>query len=201
VLSSFAVGIAGSQSLTAPINAGRTFSVRLVVTLGGRETFQSVPVGVTCPSVWFFGDQFAPPGSGCPAPAITSSGAFQGFERGFMIYISAAGINRIYGMQQAESRYIAVVNGWDGVTLNTTPAPPGLFIPQQMFNWVYYSTLAPIGTWNSALGWATGDIALGQFTIQFEGSQSPTSPFYIDSPVGAVFRFSGGDVGVWSRVR
>ncbi|MFN8449940.1 MAG: hypothetical protein U0521_15480 [Anaerolineae bacterium] len=27
-----------------------------------------------------------------------------------------------------------------------------------MFNWVYYKSLAPVGTWNSAIGWATGNI-------------------------------------------
>lgn len=200
VVQSIPVGISGSQTLAAPLNAGRVFSVRLVATRLGQETTRSVVFNVTCPSLWFFGDQLAPPNTPCPSPATSIDGAYQGFERGFMIYLGGS-FNRIYGLQNEGARYIAVPNGWDGTTLNTSPAPAGLTIPDRMFNWVYYSTLAPIGTWNSAIGWANTPIALGPRTIQFEGAQSPTAAFYVDTPVGAVFRFSGGDSGTWTRIR
>lgn len=201
VVQSFPVSISGTQTIAAPANAGRVFSIRLVASRSGIDAIQSATVSVSCPSVWFFGDQFAPQGAGCPTQATSGTAAFQGFERGFMLYIGAPGFNRVYGLQNEGSRYIVVPNGWDGVTINASPPPDGLFIPQGVFNWVYYNTLAPIGTWNSALGWANGNIDQGPRTIQFEGSVGATSPFYIDSPVGAVFRFSGGDSGTWSRVR
>jgi len=200
VVQSIPVGMSGSQMLAAPPAAGRVFSVRLVATRLGQEALRSIVFNVTCPLMWFFGDQFAAPHAPCPSPTSSINGAYQGFERGFMIHLGGA-FNRIYGLQNDGARYIAVLNGWDGATLNASPAPAGLRIPEQMFNWVYYNTLAPIGTWNSALGWANTPIALGPRIIQFEGAQSPTAPFYIDTPVGAVFRFSGGDSGTWTRIR
>ena len=118
-----------------------------------------------------------------------------------MLYVSANGLNHIYGLQYDGSLYIGYINGWDGSTLNTSPAPSGRFMPQEMFNWAYYNTLAPIGSWNSALGWATANIVNAPRTIQWENAVGGSNPFYIDAPDGAVYRFSGGDSGTWSRVR
>jgi hypothetical protein len=70
-----------------------------------------------------------------------------------------------------------------------------------MFNWAYYSTLAPIGSWNSSIGWGTTDINSDPRTIQWEGSPGGSGAFYIDAPGGAVYRFSGGDSGTWGRLR
>jgi hypothetical protein len=110
------------------------------------------------------------------------AGAFQCFERGLMFYVAANGLNRVYGMQNDGARYIAVSNGWDGSTLNTSPAPSGLYMSEQMFNCVYYNTLAPIGGWNSALGWGTTPIDSGQRTIQWEGSIGAPTAKSITSP-------------------
>ena len=38
-------------------------------------------------------------------------------------------------------------------------------------------------------------------TIQWETAVGGSNPFYIDAPDGAVYRFSGGDNGSWSRLR
>lgn len=189
-------------SVVVPGNLGPQVIYRLVVTRGGREVSQSVPVQIICTVPWFFGNQFAPPDAGCP-PAVgaITNGAFQRFERGLMIYVPSGGQNRIYGLQDEGSRYLVILNQWDGVTERTDPAPSGLFIPQQMFNWAYYNTLAPTGTWNSAIGWAIMPIDLGPRTIQFENAIGGSNPFYIDTPDGAVYRFSGGDSGTWTRIR
>ena len=118
-----------------------------------------------------------------------------------MFYVSANGLNHVYGLQNANSLYIGYTNAWNGSTINSAGAPSGRFIPQEMFNWAYYNTLAPIGSWNSALGWGTANIVNAPRTIQFENAVGGSNPFTIDAPDGAIYRFSGGDNGSWSRLR
>jgi hypothetical protein len=197
-----ALPASGVFTVVVPSNQGRVVQYRLVASRVGVEVSQTVPISIICTASWFFGDQAAPPGTGCPAAVgAIASGAFQRFERGLMIYVTANGLNRVYGLQNDQALYIGVSNGWDGSTLNTTPAPSGFYMPEQMFNWVYYNTLAPIGGWNSALGWGTTPIDSGQRTIQWEGSIGGSSPFFIDAPNGEVYHFSGGDSGTWFRVK
>ena len=130
----------------------------MVALRNGVESQQTIPITVSCAYTWFFGDQYVPADAGCPVSATTADGRYQSFERGVMLYVTANGLNRIYGVQYDQSLYIAVPNSWDGSTINSSAAPSGRFIPQEMFNWAYYNTLAPIGSWSSALGWATADI-------------------------------------------
>ncbi len=191
----------GQFNIFVPGNLGKVIYFRLVASRNNVEINQTIPVNVVCQYTWFFGSQYVPPNSGCPARVVTSDGRYQSFERGVMLYVSGSGLNRIYGLQDDGSLYVSAVSGWDGATLNTSPAPDGRFMPQEMFNWVYYNTLAPIGSWNSALGWATGNVVSAPRSIQWENAVSGSNPFYIDAPDGAVYRFSGGDSGTWRRVR
>ena len=191
----------GQYTTTATTNAGRTIYFRLTAMRNGIVANQTIRVNVICQYNWFFGNQYAPPNAGCPASGLTSDGRSQPFERGLMLYVNANGLNRVYGLQYEGSRYIAYINGWDGTTLDTTAPPSGRFMPQEMFNWVYYKSLAPVGNWNSAIGWGTGNIVNQPRTIQWENTVAGTNPFYIDAPDGAVYRFSGGDSGTWQRVR
>jgi hypothetical protein len=192
----------GTISVAVPGNQGPVVQYRLVASRQGIEVSQSVPITVVCAAAWFFGNEFAPPGTGCPSSVgAIGQGAYQPFERGLMIYVNANGLNRIYGLQNDGARYISFVSGWDGTTIREDAAPSGLVMPQQMFNWAFYNTLAPVGSWNNSIGWATGNIDVGQRTIQWEGTIGGTSPFYIDAPGGMVFRFSGGDSGTWTRIR
>jgi len=46
-----------------------------------------------------------------------------------MFYISANGLNHVYGLQNANSLYIGYPNGWDGSTINSAAAPSGRFHP------------------------------------------------------------------------
>ncbi|MCB9455576.1 MAG: hypothetical protein H6671_06285 [Anaerolineaceae bacterium] len=197
VVQTFSVIPTGQLNVVVP--AGSHLVIyKLTAQRGGQEVTQSIPITVQCPISWFFGDQFAPANAGCPtAVGAIGPGAFQSFERGFMIYVNANNMNRIYGMQTQDSRYIEYTNGWDGATLTASTPPSGLFEPQQMFNWAYFNTNAPIGSWNGAIGWATGNIDSGNRTIQFEEN---TGAFYIDAPVG-VFRFSGGSNPTWTRIK
>src|SRR5690606_10593527 len=125
---------------------------------------------IQCTTSWFFGDQFAPPNAGCPtAVGAIGPGAFQQFERGYMIYVNANSMNTVYGLQNDGNRYISYLNGWDGTTVETCAQnpPSGFFAPQGVFNWAYCRTNAPVGIWNQQIGWAIGNIDNGQRTIQF----------------------------------
>ncbi len=201
VVQTIPVTPSGQYSALATTNSGRAIIYRLTATRNNIGTSQTIQVNVICQYNWFFGNQYAPPNSGCPVSGLTSDGRYQSFERGVMLYVNANGLNRIYGLQYDGSRYIAYINGWDGSTLDTTAPPAGRFMPQEMFNWVYYKSLAPVGTWNSAIGWATGNIVNQSRSIQWENAVGGLNPFYIDAPDGAVYRFSGGDSGTWQRVR
>jgi hypothetical protein len=199
LIQTYNIATNGQLPIVLQPTQGRVVIFRLVALRGGREVSQQISVGVTCAISWFFGDNNAPADAGCPqAIGASAPGAFQPFERGLMIYVSANGLNRIFGLQNDGARYIAYINGWDGVTLNPTPAPTNFFAPQQMFNWVYYNTNAPIGGWSQQLGWAVANIDTGNRTIQYEQNNGR---FYIDAPGGAVYRFSGGDSGTWTRIR
>src|SRR5690606_17179125 len=174
---------------------------RLVAMKGGVQAAETVSVGIACQFSWFFGSQYAPADAGCPTAPATADGRYQPFERGVMFYISANGLNRIYGLQNEGALYVGVGSGWDVVSLNTTAPPDGRFMPQAMFNWAYYNTLAPIGSWSSSLGWATANITNAPRTIQWENGVGGSNPFTIDAPDGAIYRFSGGDSGTWMRLR
>ncbi|MCC6804973.1 MAG: hypothetical protein IT319_18975 [Anaerolineae bacterium] len=201
VVQSLQVTTSGQYTVTAATTYGRTIYYRLTATRNGIVTNRTLQINVICQYSWFFGNQYAPANAGCPASGLTSDGRYQPFERGLMIYVSANGLNRVYGMTYDGARYIAYINGWDGATLDTTAPPSGRFMPQEMFNWVYYRALAPVGTWNNAIGWATSSIINQQRTIQWENNIGGTNPFYIDAPDGAIYRFSGGDNGTWQRLR
>ncbi len=197
VMQTFPVVPNGQLAVTVPGDQGRVVIYRLVAIRGGQETSRSLPITLTCAVAWFFGNEFAPPGSGCPtAVGAIGPGAFQSFERGLMIFVNANGLNRIYGLQNDGSRYTSALNGWNGADLPFDASPAGLFQPQRVFRWAFLNTLAPVGTWQSQIGWGTANIDESQRTIQFEEG----GPFYIDTPAG-VYRFSGGDTGTWSRIR
>lgn len=198
VVQSFSVVPSGTLPVTVPGNTGRLVVYRLAAIRNAQEVTASVPITVQCATAWFFGSQFAPPEAGCPiGPQVVGPGAFQSFERGFMIYVNANSLNTIYGAQTLDSRYISYASGWDGVTTYScfgTP-PSGLLPPQNMFAWAYCNTNAPVGGWSSAIGFALGNIDTGNRTIQFED----TGAVYIDSPLG-VFRFSGDSNRTWRKI-
>ena len=197
VMQTFSVVPTGQLVVGIPSGAGQLVVYKLVAIRGGQETSQSIPIQVSCPIPWFFGDQYAPPNSGCPtAVGAVASGKFQQFERGVMIFVTANGLNTIYGLQNDGNRYIAYVNTWDGGGLTYNDPPSGLFKPREDFRWAFLNTLAPIGTWQDAIGWGVSDINHDARTIQNEQSGA----FYIDAPTG-VYRFSGGSSGTWSKIR
>lgn len=198
VVQTFSVPPSGEITVTIPGNLGRLIVYRLAAIRGGQETARSIPITVSCAIAWFFGNEFAPVNSGCPAAlGAVAAGKYQPFERGLMIFVTANGLNRIYGLQNANNRYISYVSGWDGNSMDYPDAPSGLYRPLNEFRWAFLNTLAPVGTWQDALGWATADINRDSRTIQFEDSGA----FYIDAPGGAVYRFSGGDSGTWLKIK
>lgn len=203
IFQTISVPASGQYSIVAQPGSGRQAIFRLVATRNGVvRTSTPVTVVFTCAASWFFGDQYAPAGSGCAAAAgAVGGGAFQRFDNGFMIYLNANGLNRICIGQTLTQQYVCVANGWNGSSINTTPAPSGRFIPGQMLNWAYYNTLGFGGTWNALLGWGTMDIAVGDRTVQWENSVGGTNAFYVDTADGTIIRFSGGDTGTWARIR
>lgn len=197
VVQTFSVPPVGEIAVVVPGNLGRLVIYRLSALRGGQEVTQSVPVTITCSIAWFFGNEFAPIGSGCPvALGAVAAGKFQSFERGVMIYVTANGLDRIYGLQNDGNRYTSFVSGWEEPSPDYPDAPGGLFKPREDFRWAFLNTNAPIGTWQTAIGWATTDINRDPRTIQYED----TGAFYIDSPIG-VYRFSGGDSGTWVKIK
>ncbi len=199
VIQNFNVVPSGSLPVTVPGNIGTLVVYRLVVFRGSAQDTRSVPITVQCSTVWFFGNQYAPPNSGCPTgPQTTGTGAFQAFERGFMIYINDSNRNTIYGAQNQDARFITYANGWDGTTTYTCFGTPtsGFVAPQNMFAWAYCKTNAPIGGWSTSVGFGTTNIDTGNRTIQFEDGGA----VYIDSPLG-VFRFSNASSGTWTKIK
>jgi hypothetical protein len=195
VVTSFAVVPSGSLPLSVPGNTGTLVVYRLVAQRGGQETNFSVAITVQCVTAWFFGNQFAPSGSGCPTgPQTNGVGSFQQFERGFMIYAAANNLNTVYGAQNQDARYISYLNGWDGSTVYTCFGTPSI-APQGIFGWTYCNTNAPIGGWSAAVGNAIGNADNSNRTVQFED----TGAVYIDSPIG-VFRFSGAPGLTWRKI-
>jgi hypothetical protein len=195
VSQTFNVVPSGSLPVTVPGNLGTLVVYRLVVFRGAVQDTRSVAITVQCATAWFFGNQYAPPNSGCPTGVQSSvNGAFQAFERGFMIRVTTT----IYGAQNQDARFITYTSGWDGTTTYScfgTP-PSGLLAPQAVFAWVYCNTNAPIGGWSGAIGFATTNIDHGNRTFQFED----TGAVYIDSPTG-VFRFSSTSSGTWTKIK
>lgn len=198
VAQTFSVPVSGELTVTIPANQGKLIVYRLIAIRGSQEATRSVPVTVTCAIAWFFGNEFAPANSGCPvAVGAVAAGKFQPFERGVMFYITANGLNRIYGLQNDGNRYTSFVSGWDGNSMSYPDAPDNLYRPSNEFRWAFLNTNAPIGTWQSTIGWGTTEVNRNDRTIQFEDSGA----FYIDAPNGGVYRFSGGDSGTWQKIK
>ncbi len=189
----------GQLVLAIPAGAQDQIIYRLVAKRGGQLATRSIPITISCAASWFFGNEFAPAGSDCPSgPPEILPGAFQPFERGFMVWIGGAR-NFVVGADSTTNRYMRYANTWDGVTVYPCAcgsAPAGFLDPQGIFNWAYNNTLAPIGTWNSAIGWAINNIDQSARQIQFEEGGA----FYIETPIG-VFRFSGEAAGTWTKIK
>lgn len=191
VVQSFSITPTGTLPVTVP-GTGKLVVYRLVAQRGGQEVTQSVAITVQCATGWFFGDQYAPADAGCPtAVGAVGPGAFQPFERGFMIYVNANSLNTVYGMTSTDGRFIGYPNGWDGTTTYSCwgATGGGLVAPQSMFAWMYCNTNTPIaiqGAWGQAIGLATAAINNDNRTIQYEDG---TGAFYIDAPNGVVYRF------------
>jgi hypothetical protein len=201
VTQTFSIVPSGTLPVLVP-GSGQLVVYRLVAQRGGQEVTQSLPITVLCATTWFFGNEFAPPGAGCPtAVGAIGTGAFQPYERGYMLYVNANNLNTIYGIQLQDSRYISYPNGWDGTTSYSCwgTVGGGLFAPQSMFAWVYCTTNPPVavpGGWGMVIGLATANIDTGSRTIQYEEG---TGAFYVDAPIG-VFRFVPS-TGVWSKIK
>jgi hypothetical protein len=198
VVQTFTVIPSGSLPVTVPGNVGRVVVYRLAAQRGGQEVTFSLAITVQCSLSWFFGDQFAPPNAGCPQAAGTlGSARFQPFERGYGFYINANNLNTVFGLVNQDNRYISYPATWDmTTTYGCAGSPPGgKFAPQDVFDWLYCTTLAPVGSWIDGLGWATSAINKEQRTIQYEAG---TGAFYLDSPVG-VFRLEPSS-GKWTKI-
>jgi hypothetical protein len=202
VVQQFSVTPQGELPVTVPGNQGRQIVFRLVATRGGVNVERSVPLQIPCQIQWWFGDALAAPYTQGRCPATASAvgpGAFQSFQTGFMVYLNANGLNTIYGaVGTTTGTYVGALNGYSSIStpVPNTP-PPGLYAPQQYFDWMYYSTSGPGGPWNGQIGWGTTPIDLTQRIIQYEEGGA----FFIDGPNNAIFRFSGGNSGSWVKVR
>lgn len=173
------------SSLTVP--GGDTRVVyRLVASRGGQETSLSVAIAVTCPTPWFFPN--APAALGCPAgPASSTAGAYQPFERGWMIRLQlGSGQDRVCGIQNDRQRYSCFAF----VPYTGTPAvtpPAGLFPPGADFQEVFYDKLAIGGFWYDIIGWGTTSVSNAPLTTQRDSQ----GRIYVQTPLG-IYRFDSG---------
>lgn len=196
-IQTFPVAANGEITMTIPSSATTLVVYRLVALRGPNEVSESFAVTITCPVAWFFGNEFAPPGSGCPtAVGAVGPAQYQQFQGGHMLYINANSMNKIYGLVSNGNQYMAYTSAYNAAT-PYLPPPAGLYAPEEHLRWAFMNTNAPIGDWQSAIGWALSPLNGGQRTIQF----SDTGMFFIDTPQGNVFRFSGGDSGTWLQVK
>ena len=203
VLQTATVSPTGQLPVTVPNTVGNVY-YRLTVFRADRLDTRTIAVQVTCAISWFFGDQYAPPNTGCPlGPATAFVGKYQPFERGIMFNVVVNGEDRVYGLNGVQQRYMVYTNAWDGVTVHTGicgVAPQGLFNPEDVFNWLYHTQLGTVGQWcdPSGIGWAVSHANLAvTLTLQFE---SNTPAFFVNIPGYGTFRISneGGFSGTWS---
>lgn len=194
----FPVAANGEIAMTMPTDTTSGLIVyRLVALRGANEVTESFPVTIMCPIPWFFGNEFAPPGSGCPVTlGAIGTAQYQAFERGYMVYVNANNMNRIYGLVTGSNQYQAYNSGYTA-DAPYLPVPSGFYAPEGHLRWAFMNTNAPIGDWQSALGWGITPLDTSQRTIQF----SDNGMFFVDTPQGTVFRFSGGDSGTWLQVK
>lgn len=215
VVQTFSVTPSGQLPVTIPANEGSTITYRLAITRGNQEVTSTLTITVSggsgnCAINWFFGNEFAPQGVGCPtAVASQVPGAYQPFQTGRMLYLQST--NKIYTLVEAngvltDGAVSEITNGWDGTStyqsLGCGNAPgSGLFEPQQMFAWAYCTTMGPGGLWSSSLGFATTAIDTSQRTIQFDSAGA----LYVDVPGGAVYRLTPVPVGqlssTWQKIK
>lgn len=200
VVQTFPVASSGQLPYSMPGNLGSQVVFRLVAMRSGQEVSASVPVQVQCQYPWFFGNEFAPSDAACPEQVgKIDDAAYQSFQRGRMIWLDAT--DRVYGLMDDGNLYIVYNPDWDpgDDENNEKPDNSSLQRPRKWFNWVWHKTNAPIGSWRSAIGWATGSIQEDtDLTIQYE---TGTGRFYINTPSGSVYRFSGGDSGTFTKIK
>jgi len=107
-------------------------------------------VRVQCPYTYFFGEARD---AGCPrSGALEVSGAYQPFERGFMIW--RGDTRQIFVFFNDTGRSLVVPDTWvEGEPLNILSQPPaGLYAPERGFGKVWLNTVEIM----NGLGWATG---------------------------------------------
>lgn len=196
----------GSYSVVVPGGQGSMLIYRLVVARAGQQAHVDLAITVQCPIPWFFGNQRAPAGSGCPTGTqIIGNGAYQAFQRGVMIFANNTVYGLVYQQTTQSGVFLAYPNGWDGSTVYTcagTP-PSGLFAAQGVIGWAYCNTNGPGATWHDpggALGWAVTQEDTSARILQ----TSNNGMIFIDTPVGAVYRLTPGSPGspggTWGQV-
>lgn len=210
---SFPVTPNGELVVTVPDVLVNRVIYRLVVTRGIQEITQSLEIAVQiqCPVNWFFGNDYAEPGSGCPTTAAMTVGAsYQAFQQGLMFSLPLEGQNYVFALARApginnlltSDQYGKAVNGWDGFTVNCTiSAPPGFLNAQGAFDWMACTQFGPGAFWTQIVGFATASIDTSSRMVQFEASGA----FYIDAPDGAIYRLeplpAGQLTALWKRIR
>lgn len=196
----------GETTLAVPQNLTRRVTFRLVASRGGQEANAPLAVTIQCPVSWFFGDDLAPADAGCPDEVgAVGNGAFQPFERGVMIRVTADDEDEIFVLIDSGNRYEVYENEWDGDDddLDTDDDPPDdLELPEEEFNYVYYNEDAIDESFGTDLGWATDDRNDNDRTIQFNADRSR---FFIDGPGNRLYYLVGGNDdgngGTWQRIR
>ncbi len=205
ILQSIEVPPRGQQQFVFPQAPGATQIVyNVVATRSSQIVRRGVPINyeelVVC-GTWFFDDALAN-GACSDGEASSSNGRYQSFEDGYMVYITARGIDRVIvlydGRNDGEYTYESVEDG----DVDEDP-PDDRERPQDEFEGIWENDNPPgdNDNWEDEIGWARNDADTLTVTIQDERD---SDRYYIGAG-GRVWRLDPDgdnpfDDGRWVRL-
>ncbi len=174
----------GSEAHTIP---NWVWAEEKTVTLKVEDQFGAVishdlTLNITCTYDW----QLSVNETGCPSAFVSRVGAYQQFQRGFMIWIPNNAGDKIYTFYDDGTADIHS-DTWDGSDFIVDGTPPdGMFAPERGFGYLW-NTVPEI---RSGLGWSTADEQSYSVNLQRKFLFSPNDPAvtYFSLPGGSIIR-------------
>lgn len=186
------VAAQGSTTVSVDPSLRNNAQFMLSATANGTTTTALVKVSIRCTDAWFFSN--AP--TTCPSgPAATSSGAFEHFQHGLMLFSDSK--QTIYVLYDKQSpRWGTYANQWQSGMAEYDPSiipPSGLYQPVRGFGLVWRTEGSGDNSPRSRLGWAIETES--SFTISVQCDSLSNSNCYLSGPGSGVLwlkaEFSG----------
>ncbi|MEO1286231.1 MAG: hypothetical protein AAFV93_00580 [Chloroflexota bacterium] len=161
-------------------NTNRDFVLE-VTDLAGIVISETITIDMPCTWEWQISNEHS---EQCPLAPSTGDGAYQTFERGFMIWSAASqSIHVFYNDGRTES----FNDGWNGTSYDDVDTPPdGLINPERGFGYLWHQTERI----RTGLGWATNPEQSYTLTTQeyFSGAMPAEIISYTNLPDNRVVR-------------